>query len=78
MAINRIHAIAFGSMMTVGVSTTVLRSYLEAAAEIYGLEPAKIDLSKAPCEEFVMWLLGKVIMLHISTKIVRYSDRTTG
>jgi hypothetical protein len=45
-------------MLTVGVSTTVIRAYLEAASENYGLEPAKIDLSKPPCEEFVVWLLG--------------------
>lgn len=64
MAINRIHAVAFGSMLTVGVSTTVLRAYIEAAAEIYGLEPAKIDLSKSPCEEFVMWLLGTIITVY--------------
>jgi hypothetical protein len=58
LAINRIHAVAFGSMMTVGVSTQVLRGYLEAASDSYGLEAAKLDISKPPCEEFVVWLLG--------------------
>jgi hypothetical protein len=50
-------------MLTIGVSPTVIRGYLEAASESYGLEPAKIDLSKPPCEEFVVWLLGTPSLL---------------
>lgn len=65
LAINRIHAVAFSSMMTVNVSTTVIRSYVETACESYGLDIAHIDLSKSPCEEFVVWLLGNFYLFII-------------
>jgi hypothetical protein len=64
LAINRIHAVAFGSMMTVGVSTHVLRSYLETASDSYGLDIAKVDISKPPCEEFIVWLLGESSLMN--------------
>lgn len=67
-------------MLTVGVPTTVIRAYLETALETYGLEPAKIDLSKPPCEEFVVWLLGTLSFSSLSalpdgTHQSRYLDR---
>ena len=57
-------------MVAVGVSTNVIRSYIEAASESYGLDIAHIDLSKSPCEEFVVWLLGN-FFIQFHTLIVR-------
>jgi hypothetical protein len=59
LAMNRIQAVAFGSMRAVGVPSELIKRFIDTASENNGLSAARIDMTMSPSPEFVMWLLGK-------------------